>query len=76
MDSRDAATKLDDEKAGLCRACLFVRLVQTGRGSTFYLCRRSESDPRFARYPGLPVIHCPGFEPGPEQPPRETNDRP
>ena len=63
MDSQNNATpKLQDEKAGLCASCLYVRLVQSSRGCKFYLCRRSESDPRFARYPRLPVIKCPGFE--------------
>lgn len=61
------APKPGDEKAGLCRSCLFVRRVLTIRGSTFYLCRRSEEDPRFAKYPRLPVVRCPGFERDPEQ---------
>ena len=48
--------------AGLCAACRYARRVTSQRGSTFVLCRRSETDPRFARYPRLPVIQCPGFE--------------
>lgn len=28
----------------------------------FLLCRRSESDARYPRYPSLPVIRCAGFE--------------
>ena len=47
---------------GLCAECRYARPVTSGRGSTFLLCRRSESDPRFVRYPRLPVIHCAGFE--------------
>jgi len=66
MAAQDPAPDGGDEKAGLCRSCLHVRLVKTGRGSTFYLCRRAETDPRFARYPRLPVVRCPGFEPDPE----------
>jgi hypothetical protein len=66
MAAQDPASDGGGEKAGLCRSCLFVRLLKTGRGSTFYLCRRSETDPRFARYPRLPVICCPGFERDPE----------
>jgi hypothetical protein len=38
-------------------------MVETRRGSTFVLCRRSEGDPRFARYPALPMLACAGFEP-------------
>lgn len=56
--------ELGNESVGLCSTCQWTRLVRTGRGSTFYLCRRSESDPRFIRYPRLPVIQCAGFEPG------------
>ena len=49
--------------AGLCSRCVHVQLVQSSRGSTFYLCRLSFSDPRFARYPALPVLSCAGFVP-------------
>jgi len=49
--------------AGLCSACLHVQLVHSSRGSTFYLCRLSLSDPRFPRYPPLPVVSCAGFVP-------------
>jgi hypothetical protein len=49
--------------AGLCGRCLHVQLVQSSRGSTFHLCRLSFSDSRFARYPPLPVLACPGFVP-------------
>jgi hypothetical protein len=66
MKSPGAEPKSADLQVGLCRSCRHVRLVPTSRGSTFYLCRRSENDPRFARYPRLPVVECPGFEPGSE----------
>jgi hypothetical protein len=46
----------------LCDACRFARRVESRRGSVFLLCRRSEVDPRFPRYPRLPVIRCAGFE--------------
>ena len=46
---------------GLCAMCRHVRVVQTRTGSRFYLCRRSETDARYPRYPGLPVLECPGF---------------
>jgi len=36
--------------------------ITSARGSTFYLCRRSFTDPRFARYPPIPVLVCSGFE--------------
>jgi hypothetical protein len=36
--------------------------VRTGRGSEFSLCRRSRTDPAYAKYPRVPVLRCPGFE--------------
>ena len=48
---------------GLCGACRHSRVIQTARGSTFRLCERSATDPRFPRYPNLPVLSCLGFEP-------------
>ena len=37
--------------------------------STFYLCERSLTDPRYSKYPPLPVLACPGYEP------REPDDK-
>jgi hypothetical protein len=47
--------------SGLCATCAHVRVVPSKRGSEFVLCRRSEDDPRYARYPPLPVLDCPGY---------------
>ncbi|HSC28823.1 MAG TPA: hypothetical protein VLD67_16215 [Vicinamibacterales bacterium] len=47
--------------AGLCSRCRHHRIVSSARGATFVLCRLSETDPRFARYPRLPVLTCSGF---------------
>lgn len=66
MVSQDSALNWGDEKAGLCGSCRFVRKVKSSRGSTFYLCRRSEEDPAYDRYPRLPVIRCQGFDRDPE----------
>lgn len=49
--------------AGLCGHCRHARTVRSDRGSVFILCGRSRSDPRYARYPRLPVSRCPGYEP-------------
>ena len=48
--------------AGLCDACRHQQLVPNTRGSVFSLCRRSQTDERFPRYPRLPVMACAGFE--------------
>jgi len=51
-----------DKGAGLCSSCLHVRLIRSDRGATFYLCQLSATDPRFPKYPRLPVLTCSGFE--------------
>jgi hypothetical protein len=57
---------------GLCARCAHGRRVETRRGSVFLLCELASRDPRFSRYPRLPVQHCSGFtaaapdEPAPE----------
>ena len=49
---------------GLCDSCRHQRLVPNTRGSVFSLCERSRTEPeRFRRYPPIPVLRCPGFEP-------------
>jgi len=47
--------------AGLCADCMYARRVPNRRGSTFLLCGRAAHDPRFARYPALPVLRCAGY---------------
>lgn len=47
---------------GLCGRCRHARTVRSRRGSRFWLCARSRSDPRFPRYPTLPVLSCAGFQ--------------
>ena len=49
------------ETAGLCGTCDHARRVESARGPVFLLCRLSFVDPRFARYPALPVLQCGGF---------------
>ncbi|MDZ7360887.1 MAG: hypothetical protein ONB46_09205 [candidate division KSB1 bacterium] len=36
-------------------------MIKNERGSTFYLCRLAEGDPRFPKYPRLPVLACEGY---------------
>ena len=50
-----------ERRVGLCARCRHVEIVQSLRGSTFYLCRLSATDTRFPRYPVLPVRGCDGF---------------
>lgn len=49
---------------GLCGRCAHVKVIESRKGSRFHLCRLASTDARFRRYPPLPVLSCPGFEPG------------
>ena len=55
----------DPRTVGLCLECRHARRQETNRGSVFWRCGRAEHDPRFVRYPRLPVTACAGFERGP-----------
>jgi hypothetical protein len=46
---------------GLCASCTFARRIVSDRGSVFWLCRLSATDPRFPKYPRLPVVECAGY---------------
>jgi hypothetical protein len=47
--------------AGLCDTCKHQKLVRTTRGSVFSMCERSKTDPRYPKYPRLPVKECAGY---------------
>jgi hypothetical protein len=46
--------------AGLCETCEHLRILASRR-SVFVRCGLAESDPRFPRYPALPVVRCGGY---------------
>jgi hypothetical protein len=48
--------------ANLCASCRQARAIVSSRGSVFTRCERSNNDPRFPRYPTLPVLACPGYD--------------
>ena len=48
--------------AGLCADCLHARCIESERGSVFILCNLSVTDPRFPKYPRLPVLSCDGYK--------------
>jgi len=50
--------------AGLCATCVHARRIRAPSGAVFILCRKSEVDDRFERYPRLPVLECSGHDPG------------
>jgi hypothetical protein len=61
----------ESERVGLCFFCQQIRLVRTDRGSVFYQCQRSATDPRYPKYPRLPILRCPGYE-RKEEPPESA----
>jgi len=52
-----------DQRAdvGLCADCVNARIVESDRGSAFWRCELSARDPRFPKYPRLPVQECGGY---------------
>ena len=65
----------NSNRAGLCASCKQVRIIRSDRGSVFYLCRRSATDPTYPQYPRLPVLFCRGYE-AQEKAAGARNDRP
>ena len=61
-ETKDSGEETKFDAVGLCRTCEHARIIQSARGSKFYLCRLSETDSRFAKYPRLPVLRCGGYE--------------
>jgi hypothetical protein len=59
-------SRTDGQGAGLCGRCAHALIIRNDRGSRFYLCRLSATDPRFPKYPPLPVRRCTGFVPAPD----------
>ena len=55
--------KSEADSIGLCAHCQHSRKIQSDRGSVFFLCKLSESDSSFPKYPRLPVLSCRGYTP-------------
>lgn len=49
-------------RRGLCGHCKHARVIKSSKGSEFTLCERSKTDPRYRKYPALPVVQCVGYE--------------
>jgi hypothetical protein len=49
-------------RVGLCADCAHARRIESRRGSIFYMCELSATNPEFAKYPKLPMISCPGYD--------------
>ena len=51
---------------GLCATCVHLRVLASPR-SVFVRCGLAASDPRFPKYPPLPVLACAGYRPVQEE---------
>jgi hypothetical protein len=56
-----------DDRVGLCARCRHSRTVPT-HTSLYWMCELSKIDPRFDKYPRLPVLSCVGFQHREEEP--------
>jgi hypothetical protein len=61
MNDRRGPGQAREDEVGLCAACAHARVIESARGSRFYLCQLSFVDPRYPRYPPLPVVQCNGY---------------
>jgi hypothetical protein len=59
--AEDTAAEQEQRRVGLCFDCVHSQRIQSARGSIFYRCKLSDSDPSFAKYPRLPVLGCVGY---------------
>jgi hypothetical protein len=55
---------MTERPRGLCGSCRHARHIASAAGSEFVQCRLSEKDPRFEKWPRLPVLACAGYEGG------------
>lgn len=55
--------KLTQSNPGLCQSCQHARRIESDRSSIFWRCELSFEDPRFPKYPRLPVLSCSGYRP-------------
>lgn len=53
----------EDARVGLCARCVHAEIVRSARGTVFYRCGLSRTDPHFPKYPRLPVVSCAGYTP-------------
>ena len=61
MEETSAPNGVLDRNIGLCTLRSHGQVLTSAKGSTFYLCRLSFVDSRFARYPTLPIMSCRGY---------------
>ena len=53
-------------RVGLCYGCRYARVVTARADNRYWRCERAVVDPRFPKYPCLPMLACDGYEPAPQ----------
>ena len=62
LEEVDSGGQDERARVGLCADCRHAQRVESDRWSVFWRCELSASDPRFPKYPRLPVLSCEGYE--------------
>jgi hypothetical protein len=70
----DGLSEMERARIGLCADCLHSRRIESARGSEFYFCGLSATDPNFPKYPHLPVLECSGYSRKPGDSPNKLDD--
>ncbi|HEX5924182.1 MAG TPA: hypothetical protein VFY45_10145 [Baekduia sp.] len=52
---------MEVSRFGLCDRCAHQKLIKSGRGSAFSMCRLGLKDPDWPKYPRMPVLQCPRY---------------
>jgi len=61
-------TYTDRDRVGLCWDCIHARIVPHPRGGmAYWICAGTYQGLPLPKYPPLPVRHCPGYTPKPDQ---------
>jgi len=60
-DERPDDLPEDLPQVGLCARCCHARRLHNARGSDFWQCLASATDPSLRRFPRLPVERCHAF---------------
>ncbi len=50
------------DKIGLCFSCRYGNRIVSGKGSIFLQCQKHFENPRYPKYPEIPVVDCSGYE--------------
>ncbi|MBI5092804.1 MAG: hypothetical protein HZB26_10225 [Candidatus Hydrogenedentes bacterium] len=51
------------DPVGLCARCAHARQIHHPHGgAAYWRCGVSDADPKYPKYPRLPVVTCAGFE--------------